>query len=363
MEKKTTPYLPSELITEILLRLPVKYLIRFKTVCKSWFTLISNPNFANSNFQLAATQTRRVLSISAIPRQIRSIDFQALLNNHSASPNPNLSIPIPHFYLQIRGSCRGFIFLNCAIYNLIWNPSTGFCKKLPLSDVNYNFANTRYLYGFGYDQSKDDYLLVSLSYNDSRVGDHSSHLQIFSIRDNTWKQIEDPPSRYKSDYNFSKVGLFFNGAIHWFLYRRYSSVNVIVAFDLMERKLLEMLLPDAFIPYLADLDLWVFGEFLSLCAIRNGIVEIWVMREYKVHSSWTKTLVFPIGAVPYFSPIYSTKNGDIIGTIGGTGLVKYNGQGRLLGHCSYCEDPRGSQVIMYTESLLSLPDDNKQVIQ
>ncbi|MCI87622.1 hypothetical protein A2U01_0108906, partial [Trifolium medium] len=30
-----------------------------------------------------------------------------------------------------------------------------------------------------------------------------------------------------------------------------------------------MLLPDAFIPYLADFDLWVFGEFLSLCAMRN----------------------------------------------------------------------------------------------
>jgi hypothetical protein len=85
------------------------------------------------------------------------------------------------------------------------------------------------------------------------------------------------------------------------------------------------------------------------------------MKEYKVGSSWAKTLVLPIGAIPYFSPIYSTKNGDIFGTIGGTGLVKYNGQGQLLGHCSYCDDPRGSQVVMYTESLLSLPDNNKQV--
>jgi hypothetical protein len=94
------------------------------------------------------------------------------------------------------------------------------------------------------------------------------------------------------------------------------------------------------------------------------------MKEYKVHSSWTKTLVFPIGAIPvditigaipYFSLIYSTKNGDIIGTIGGAGLVKYNGNGQMLEHCSYCDDPRGSQVVIYTESLLSLPGDHEEV--
>jgi hypothetical protein len=70
---------------------------------------------------------------------------------------------------------------------------------------------------------------------------------------------------------------------------------------------------------------------------------------------------FPIGAIPYFSPIYSTKNGDIIGTIGGTGLVKYNGKGQILERCFYCDYQRGSQVVMYTESLLSLPGDHEEV--
>ncbi|KAK2412173.1 F-box/kelch-repeat protein [Trifolium repens] len=350
MVKKTTPHLPSELITEILLRLPVKSLIRYKSVCKSWLTLISNPNFANSHFHSseAATQTRRILSISAIPPQIRSIDFQALLNNHSTSSNPNLSLPQFYFPLRIGGSCRGFIFLNCSSYYYIWNPSTGFCKKIVLSPFDYSFCS--YLYGFGYDHSRDDYTVVSLS-----CDDNSSYLMIFSLRDNTWKQIEDRPFRYKRAYNCPKVGFFFNGAIHWFVTHRGSSVKVIVAFDLMERKLLEINIPTGFNNhYIEEFDLWVYGEFLSIWVMRNSIVEIWVMKEYKVGSSWAKTLVLPIGAIPYFSPIYSTKNGDIFGTIGGTGLVKYNGKGQLLGHCSYCDDPRGSQVVMYTESLLSL---------
>ncbi|CAJ2654074.1 unnamed protein product [Trifolium pratense] len=232
---------------------------------------------------------------------------------------------------------RGFIFLHCSSNNYLWNPSTGFHKQIPLSPIDSNFGCAycfRYLYGFGYDQSRDDYLVVSLSYDTALSADISTHLEIFSLRDNTWREIEDTRFPYRGAYNYPKVGLLFNGDIHWLTYHCDLLVNVIVAFDLMERKLLKIPLPD---------------------------VEIWVMKEYKVHSSWTMNVVIPIVAIPYFSPIYSTKNGDIIGTIGGTGLAKYNGIGQLLGHCSFCDDPLGSQVVMYTESLLSLPGGIEQV--
>ncbi|MCI21165.1 F-box/kelch-repeat protein, partial [Trifolium medium] len=115
---------------------------------------------------------------------------------------------------------------------------------------------------------------------------------------------------------------------------------------------------------LSNCGLWVFREFLSLWAMDydNDTIEIWVMKEYKVHSSWTKTHVLPTDAIPnkYFSPLSSTKSSDIVGTDGLTGFVKYNDQGQLLGHHSYCDDPYGSHVAMYTESLLSLPGDNVQ---
>jgi len=77
MEKKTLLHLPHELIIEILLRLPVKSLIRFKCVSKSWFCLISDPHFANSHFQLTApTHTHRILLISTLAPKILSIDLE-----------------------------------------------------------------------------------------------------------------------------------------------------------------------------------------------------------------------------------------------------------------------------------------------
>jgi hypothetical protein len=190
-------------------------------------------------------------------------------------------------------------------------------------------------------------------------------------------------------------------------------IYVIVAFDLMERKLFEIPLPDHFNQVEEQpmaFGLWIFGEFFGLWAKNSdNIVEIWVMKEYTLKSSWTKTLVLPRNFIPnfyfspicstnnryipnfYFSPICSTDNGDIIGTICSipdiyfnpicpinnddllfwnnnddiiekvrdTRLMKINDKGQLLRRHSFRNNL--SDIVMYTESLLSLPGDNDQV--
>ncbi|KEH32247.1 galactose oxidase [Medicago truncatula] len=258
-----------------------------------------------------------------------SIDFEASLNDGRAYASQNLKFMLrgSYFDLKIIGSCRGFVLLHCSFTIYLWNPSTGFHKRIPLSPYGCNsFVN--YFYGFGYDHSRDDYLMVSISHYANLVG-IISHLEIFSLRDNTWKQMEGTHFPYTN-----------------------------VSYDLFE------------IPLPLDVDyestkcdLWVFGEFLSLWALDyDNKFEIWVMKEYKVHLSWTKICVLSIGiSTKYFHPICSSKNGDIIGTKDGTRLVKYNDKGQFLEYHSYGKDLHGSQVALYVESLFSLPGDIKQV--
>ncbi|XP_045797915.1 F-box/kelch-repeat protein At3g06240-like [Trifolium pratense] len=177
-----------------------------------------------------------------------------------------------------------------------------------------------------------------MSYNLS-----SSYYEFFSLRANIWKQIDEGTHIHYSTYNmkgdYRTQGSLFNGAIHWFAHRLDLEKNVIIAFDLTERKLLDMNLPDEFGAELHYGGLWVFQEFLSLSGgnYYNGTVEIWVMKEYKQHSSWTKTHVLPTDAIPYryFCPLTSTKSGDIVGTDLLPGFVKYNDEGQLVGHHSY----------------------------
>ena len=105
---------------------------------------------------------------------------------------------------------------------------------------------------------------------------------------------------------------------------------VIVAFQLTERKFLEIPLPfdlahleDGF----SDGGLWVFKGFLSVWVFGSQKVDIWVMEEYKVLSSWTKTLVLSIDSTPCFIPLCCTKSGDIVGTDSWTRLIKCNNEG------------------------------------
>ncbi|KAL2618184.1 hypothetical protein AAZV13_08G231100 [Glycine max] len=57
----------------------------------------------------------------------------------------------------------------------------------------------------------------------------------------------------------------------------------------------------------------VMGGCLSVCCSVRGCAtdEIWAMKEYKVDSSWTKSIVIPNNG---FSPICITKDGGIIGS-------------------------------------------------
>ena len=175
MKKKTnpTPYLALELIVQILLRLPVKSLIRFECVCKPWFFLISNdPHFANSHFQItASTHTRKIMFISPSLSDTLSFDFEVSIQNNTVieRSNPNFINPLSGRLLEIVRSCRGFIFLYHNSSFHLWNPSTRVHKQIPLSPIELNGDDVDafdycYLYGFGYDQLRDDYLVVSVSY-------------------------------------------------------------------------------------------------------------------------------------------------------------------------------------------------------
>jgi F-box interacting protein len=188
-------------------------------------------------------------------------------------------------------------------------------------------------------------VVVALSDEPTEENPFSSHLEFFSIRDNNWKEIEGTHLPYGN----CSTGLLFNGAIHWLACRRDIKIDVIFAFDLIERRLFEMPLPDYFhqeVSYAHGL--WVFGEFFSLYAkdYNKRKIEIWVMKEYKLYSSWTKTLVFdPVFLNFYFTPICSTNNGNIIGTSPGCRLVKYNDKGQLLEFCTFRNGP--SELVCY----------------
>ncbi|KAI8566693.1 hypothetical protein RHMOL_Rhmol02G0062100 [Rhododendron molle] len=98
---KPLPNLPYEINVEILLRLPVKSLLRFTCACKSWRSLISDPKFAKTHLSLASSNTdynhdKLLLSLTSgayRPLDLKSCSISAIMYEQS---HPAVSLDCPY---------------------------------------------------------------------------------------------------------------------------------------------------------------------------------------------------------------------------------------------------------------------------
>ncbi|OIS98469.1 f-boxkelch-repeat protein [Nicotiana attenuata] len=184
--------IPIELIIEILSRLPVKSLLRFKCVSKSWLFLISSPEFAYTHLGIAANSkeyTQHSVILKSYPPdfKLKNCSLSSLLYG-SVTEAFDLSYPMkkPCGYVRIVGCVNGLVCLVIEQkYFLLWNPSIRKFKKLPDPRGGYYI-----MYGFGYDELHDDYKVVVISNSSSyNVLDHAVVVRIYSLKSDSWRNI------------------------------------------------------------------------------------------------------------------------------------------------------------------------------
>ncbi|XP_076891847.1 F-box protein CPR1-like [Bidens hawaiensis] len=156
----------TEIAVEILLKLPVESLLRCKSVCKS---LISDPQFVNSHLAMSTRSNNQYahhrLAFSTMWGRgtvLKSCPLYDSLYDKSVNAL-KLDFPFKRACdsVWIEGSCNGLLFLAVEADLFIWNPSTRKSIRLPPS--GYKKQPGYAVYGFGYQQSNDDYKLVELS--------------------------------------------------------------------------------------------------------------------------------------------------------------------------------------------------------
>ncbi|OMO96856.1 hypothetical protein COLO4_15038 [Corchorus olitorius] len=137
--------LPEEICMEILERLSVTSLIRFKAVCKSWKSLISTLYFMDHHFDRNAANSNK-LGITLMT------DYSICLEIWNFSPTSlGKTMFIDHSleecnYAKVLGWCRGLLLVgvDCSDYKLLlWNPSTRKCKEIP--DLQYQQLEYKYI--------------------------------------------------------------------------------------------------------------------------------------------------------------------------------------------------------------------------
>ncbi|KAB1213613.1 hypothetical protein CJ030_MR5G020300 [Morella rubra] len=96
------------------------------------------------------------------------------------SPLKELVLPLKQSDCGVRilGTCNGLVCVSRYDGDdfYIWNPSTADCRKLRDPWIEPSWDGNRYLHGFGYDLSSDDYKVVLVA--TARDGSHVAEAQV-----------------------------------------------------------------------------------------------------------------------------------------------------------------------------------------
>ncbi|EYU45554.1 hypothetical protein MIMGU_mgv1a022804mg, partial [Erythranthe guttata] len=296
--------LPEEIMEEILHNLPIKSLLRFKCVSKSWLFTISSKAFIKEHLKRSIAEDEEKRGLTDLTNHKLIFKYESsdrrtnaplsynlgsccLVNKPEITPTLNIDIPMPTpnaCLVNIMGSCNGLILIKFRKL-ILWNPSTRKHMVIPSPSFDpipqqdlFHVRLYRIRYGLGYDEANDDYKVVSIRQSDYQ----QPHLQtkVYSSKTDSWKEIEC--SNFKHCFQSTHYGEYVNGRLHWLAECNKNRGNPdIISFDFKEENINEY--------SSGPVSLVELGGYLGLMNITSDAdVNVWVMKEYGARESWTR---------------------------------------------------------------------------
>ncbi|OMP00104.1 hypothetical protein COLO4_12912 [Corchorus olitorius] len=240
--------LPDDITKEILLRFPVKSILRFRLITHDPFEVY--------------------------------LDIELPFTSSSWG------------YFRIVGSYNGLVCFYDETQFFIYNPLLNQHKTLPRpNDVDSAWYRIHEMIGFGYDSVSNDYKVVFWC-NDEGPHGKKQLAEVYSLGMNCWRKVETPDEDIAVDeYGYHKSPAFLNGVIHW-LGHSGRSLKVI-RFNVNKEVFQLIPLPNYVVKDARTVEINVFRDMLcvvnSVTGTDNWNYDIWVMTS--VQESWTKQLV------------------------------------------------------------------------
>lgn len=355
IEKDLFANMPSEIIIEILSRLPVRTIIRCKCVRKSWLALLETQEFAKSNLRYA-TPGLALIDFNSNLNKILEFNDDGQNHRHVKLPCrlvTNFSLPAK--YGWIGGSVNGLLFL-CNLGQpfvvCICNPITRDYIELDCTkECPYSYNKVFVIYGFGVSKIAGQHKVVMI-FQDCPSTSDKCVCHVYTMETNLWRRI---PHVSRLEHHI--IAVFLNGNLHWLMLDLKDSQQRISCFDL-ETELFSSFsspLPGRS-PITVGLSaLW---DCLCLCDSSNEDgTTLWLMKEYGVENSWIKYFIIcknnyhehPLSMYP----IKVFKDGDILMVWGHMMLFYYSKNAKVYEHLFY-NPPTYVDTFIHTPSFLSL---------
>ncbi|KAL7185325.1 hypothetical protein ACSBR2_027291 [Camellia fascicularis] len=277
-------YFPRPVLINLLSRLPVKTLLQFRCVCKSWCSLISTPNFITTHLKFnlnptSPSQTHhrhellRYFSLNPRREHYLCLDdkpFTKLIDLHCPfKPRSN-----NHFRLV--SSFHGLICLSddCFGYTytiILWNPSIRKYVTLPKPKFCFDhYGPYMFALGFGVDPQTNDPKVVRVVYLFGTRRENylvPPTVEVYVLSTGKWKTVNASSVRHNMvEFFLSKA--FVNGAVHYVVYSQSKNsvfCNVVLLFDMGSEVFCEMRLPKKLVSkFPLDLSIAVYGDSISV---------------------------------------------------------------------------------------------------
>nr|XP_023920377.1 F-box/kelch-repeat protein At3g23880-like [Quercus suber]XP_023920378.1 F-box/kelch-repeat protein At3g23880-like [Quercus suber]XP_023920379.1 F-box/kelch-repeat protein At3g23880-like [Quercus suber] len=309
---------PDEIVLDILAKLPVKSLLRFRCVCKPWYSSIANPSFISTH-HLNHSHLHHHSYVIHIPRNVPIPFFPG--SSHSSDQVCTLAChrtfeTISEFrvpftfqsgFSHFVGSCNGMLCFTSSrswsnvVY--LWNTCIRKFKRLPNSQLSIMSL------GIGFDSQNNDFKVVGIPRTFAKPKP-PPEVEVYSLSSDSWKRVELGiswrPNVVSHKFNCVLTFPFVSGHLHWMIEmieegggQEKHDTSTILSFDVNSEKFKELPLPDDEGSCITKCVTSFKGK-LALIKFGNGTqphitrCSIWVMREYGVIDSWNNLYILSI---------------------------------------------------------------------
>ncbi|CAN0824526.1 Putative F-box protein At3g16210 [Linum grandiflorum] len=269
--EKTTCYFSDDIVINILQCLPiVSCIARFRCVCRSWRTLLSDPNvIIKILFHKPSNDEKKLqILISGYPSSNYMVHSYETLR-----PIEELAAPVGAELAGVVECCDGIFCLagttndvdgNHIHTTVLWNPATSETKIIPPGPYHPCHGSRKALdvgaelIGFGYDPKTDDYKVIRVMEFEESTADNEYMFdydpaqfyhgptpliftEVYSLRNNSWKTLNVDYCTFGiniSDLAHCTQNLnqqwdsSRNEKCYWFCRKENSGVCVVISFDM-----------------------------------------------------------------------------------------------------------------------------------
>ncbi|KAG2714283.1 hypothetical protein I3843_03G022300 [Carya illinoinensis] len=355
--------LPEDVVMEILSRLPVESLMRFKCVNKAWYFLIRNPDFIAKHLFWATSEKRHRGLLLNREHEITRTPWVSLHSNETLEVSRYVDLlqffPRDVGELVVFGPCNGILCLFGVPADrngprdglVLWNPATRESKALPIIQRPAEMPTTfPFRFGFGLDPKTGDLKVIRiLNLNFRRC-----QVEVYNLSTDSWRVINtsvNPIYRINSP----RFPSYLNGVHYWLACERGGPDHwLMLSFDMSNEVFQEIALPS-----LTERPSFeavaVINDSVALILAYNDLATrfyyICVMNESGEEKTWT--LMFTIGPLLHFTRLIELRDDGFV-------LLR-NKNGWLVLYDPITQEQRelpiygdSFQVVSYTETLVML---------